>query len=98
MGCVAGTCREGDYIGIPDPHNMTDVPAMRLCAPGKDSSNFADIGDTVVLYVDFGLSCSPCKFNNLDVTRDGLEKVRETAASAMPGRSHGGQQRYEREV
>ena len=34
-------------------------PLVRMCASGNHFPNFADIGDTVVLFVDFGHQFKP---------------------------------------
>lgn len=101
MGCVGSTCLQGEYTGIPEHHqNTTDVPVMRLCAPGKDSTHFADVGDTVVLFVDFGPSCSPCQLNDIgDTVDNNFERIRNVAGPSMPSSSsHGHQERYDAEV
>ncbi|KAK3749570.1 hypothetical protein QZH41_019714, partial [Actinostola sp. cb2023] len=96
MGCITSKClgKDEDYEGIPDLHNSR--PVMRMCAPGKDAANFADVGDKVILYVDFGEYCSPCHLVDDTVEHAStLDMVRATAAGDHEFR---GQERYEHEV
>ena len=43
-------------------------PFVRMCSSGNHFPDFADIGDTVVLFVDFGEDCKPVKRSNLEHT------------------------------
>lgn len=42
-----------------------------MCSAGTHFPNFADIGDTVVLFVDFGQDCKPVALRNLDQSAAG---------------------------
>lgn len=41
------------------PPNNNRKPLVRMCSSGNHFSNFADIGDKVVLFVDFGEQFKP---------------------------------------
>ena len=54
-----------------------------MCSSGNHFPNFADIGDTVVLFVDFGQDCKPVARRNLDHALKGA-----TAAWENPIQQH----------
>jgi len=86
MGCAGSSCCRdtGGYEGILTGHNTTDKPIMYMCAPGKDSVNFADSGDEVVLFVNFGDLCNPCKLQERSIEHtSALERVRAAADNAQ---------------
>ena len=58
MGCCCTTmrcCCTTQAANTPHPTK----PLVRMCASGTHFPNFADIGDTVVLFVDFGHQFKP---------------------------------------
>ena len=46
------------------PPNSNRKPLVRMCSSGNHFSNFADIGDKVVLFVDFGEQFKPLPRSN----------------------------------
>ena len=46
------------------PPNRARKPLVRMCSSGNHFSNFADIGDKVVLFVDFGRQWKPSPRRN----------------------------------
>lgn len=46
------------------PENIPRKPLVRMCSSGNHFSNFADIGDKVVLFVDFGQEFKPLPRRN----------------------------------
>ena len=50
-----GSCCTTQPANTPHPTK----PLVRMCASGNHFPNFADIGDTVVLFVDFGHQFKP---------------------------------------
>ena len=56
-GVIMGICCTTPESRLPDiPRNK---PLVRMCSSGNHFSNFADIGDKVVLFVDFGQRFKP---------------------------------------
>ena len=55
-------------------------PLVRMCSSGNHFPNFADIGDTVVLFVEFGHQFMPVQQQHMDQPLRG-----ETAGRAWPG-------------
>ncbi|XP_078366136.1 uncharacterized protein LOC144650355 isoform X2 [Oculina patagonica] len=57
-----GTC-----CSTPQPRSSSHhhKPLVRMCSSGNHFPDFADIGDTVVLFVDFGTDCKPVTRSNL---------------------------------
>lgn len=47
-----------------NPPGIHRKPIVRMCSSGNHFSNFADIGDTVVLFVDFGKHYKPLARSN----------------------------------
>ena len=65
MGCCCttmGCCCATQAANTPHPTK----PLVRMCASGNHFPNFADIGDTVVLFVDFGHQFKPIPSQNMD--------------------------------
>ena len=60
-------------------------PLVRMCASGNHFPNFADIGDTVVLFVDFGRQFKPVPPQNMPADRP---PGGETAGRVWPKRHH----------
>ena len=75
MGCCCTT----QAANTPHPTK----PLVRMCASGNHFPNFADIGDTVVLFVDFGHQFKPVPPQNMDHPLDGA-----TPGNAWPKRHH----------
>lgn len=46
------------------PPDSPRKPLVRMCSSGNHFSNFADIGDKVVLFVDFGQQLKPSPRRN----------------------------------
>ena len=46
------------------PPGIYRKPLVRMCSTGNHFSNFADIGDKVVLFVDFGKDLKPLARRN----------------------------------
>ena len=63
-----GTWFSTPQIQSPGHHNK---PFVRMCSSGTHFPNFADIGDTVILFVDFGQDCKPVTRENLDQALNG---------------------------
>lgn len=84
MGCAESTCCHGNGGDEEAPgHNARDRPIMYMCAPGKDSVNYADAGDEIVLFVNFGELCTPCQLQERVIEhRNALERVRAAADNA----------------
>ena len=65
-------------------------PLVRMRSSGTHFPNFADIGDTVVLFVDFGKNFKPVQSQNLDHSLGGA-----TAGYVWPDRRHLDNEHYE---
>ena len=65
-------------------------PLVRMCSSGTHFPNFADIGNTVVLFVDFGKNFKPVQSQNLDHSLGGA-----TAGYVWPDRRHLDNEHYE---
>ena len=65
-------------------------PSVRMCSSGNHFPNFADIGNTVVLFVDFGNNFKPVPKQNLDHSLGGA-----TAGRVRPDRNHLEAEQYE---
>lgn len=61
------------------PPDSPRKPLVRMCSSGNHFSNFADIGDKVVLFVDFGQQLKPSPRKN---QRDSLHGA--TAGPVWP--------------
>ena len=72
-----GSCCTAQAAHNPRPAK----PLVRMCSYGNHFSNFADIGDTVVLFVDFGDQFKPVPRRNLDHSLRGA-----TAGPVWPDR------------
>ncbi|KAJ7394304.1 hypothetical protein OS493_000106 [Desmophyllum pertusum] len=73
-----GICCTTPVYKPPRHHNK---PFVRMCSSGNHFPNFADIGDTVVLFVDFGKNCMPLVRRNQDHSLGGA-----TAGLVWPDR------------
>ena len=62
-----GSCCTTQGANTPHPTK----PLVRMCASGNHFPNFADIGDTVVLFVDFGHQFKPIPSQNMDLVTAG---------------------------
>lgn len=65
-------------------------PSVRMCSSGNHFPNFADIGNTVVLFVDFGDDFKPVPKQNLHYSLGAT-----TAGNVWPDRSHLEPEQYE---
>ena len=65
-------------------------PSVRMCSSGNHFPNFADIGDTVVLFVDFGNNFKPVPRQHLEHSLGGT-----TAGRVWPDRRHLEPDQYE---
>lgn len=63
------------------PPRHRNKPFVRMCSSGNHFANFADIGDTVVLFVDFGKNFMPLVRRNQDHSLGGA-----TAGLVWPDR------------
>ena len=79
MGCCQST-DDGTCQG----HH--DIPCVRVCAPDAEQPTFADVGDRIVLFVDFGPHCHPTQFDHHQShrVRRRFRKSFEEAATARP--------------
>ena len=80
MACCLGTTAEP----VLRPDFDYERPLVRMCAPGNQAGfpNFVDIGDTVVLFVDFGDNFQPME-KTADHPMGGA-----TAGNAWPEQRH----------
>lgn len=81
-----GSCCTTQAARAPRPNK----PLVRMCSSGNHFPTFADIGDTVVLFVDFGNNFKPVARENLDHSMRGV-----TAGTAWPDRRHLDTEHYE---
>ena len=72
-----GSCCTTQAANTPQPTK----PLVRMCASGNHFPNFADVGDTVVLFVDFGHQFKPIPSQNMDHPLGGA-----TAGNVLPKR------------
>lgn len=84
MGTCFTTCTQATTP------TLYDKPLVRMCSSGNHFPTFADIGDTVVLFVDFGDNFKPVPRRNLGQSPGGT-----TAGRAWPDRSHMEPEQYE---
>lgn len=75
IGITMGTWFRTPQIQSPSHHNK---PFVRMCSSGTHFPNFADIGDTVILFVNFGPDCKPVARENLVHALTGATAVWES--------------------
>ncbi|EDO38592.1 predicted protein [Nematostella vectensis] len=79
MGCaVSRLClaQPPKLLVVEEP--VLQKPSIKLCAPENVCKTFADVGDKVVVYVDFGLSWRPCSLRVAN--HHGIRKMAASAA------------------
>lgn len=75
------------------PPSIRRKPLVRMCSSGNHFSNFADIGDTVVLFVDFGKLLKPLPRRNQEHSLGGA-----TAGKVWPDQRHQDPEKEQYEV
>lgn len=80
-----GICCTTPDVRTPD---RPGKPLVRMCSSGNHFSNFADIGDKVVLFVDFGDQWKPSPRRN----------QRHSLGGATAGRVWPDQRQYDPEI
>ena len=75
------------------PPSIRRKPLVRMCSSGNHFSNFADIGDTVVLFVDFGKLLKPLPRRNQEHSLGGA-----TAGKVWPDQRHRDPEKEQYEV
>ena len=75
------------------PPEHRNKPLVRMCSSGNHFPNFADIGDKIVLFVDFGNNFKPLPRRNRDHSLGGA-----TAGLQWPDQCHHGEENTQYEV
>lgn len=75
------------------PPEHRNKPLVRMCSSGNHFPNFADIGDKIVLFVDFGNNFKPLPRRNQGHSLGGA-----TAGLQWPDQHHHGEENTQYEV